>query len=221
MDANLLYKIFGWTLFFVTTAALIFGLKYSIKHKHRSVLKVFPFYSLFSIVELTISAFNIPNLFFIIRNWFPLLELLVFFIFFNSVLSTKWVKMLLPFLFLIFLSDCIVLSIDSPNPEKFNLGNAYTVESLLLILPAAFYFKETFQSRSDVILSTDTSFWLTTGISVFALSSIPLSSFQWVFSSQMNEKWLLILVPVIALPYIIMNILFIKGFTCKMKILQL
>ena len=142
--ANLIPSIFDTTLLVVTTVALLLGLKYIFNNKDRSGLMIFPIYSFISIVQLRISISSHPNLFFTVRNWFPLLELLIFFIFFRSVLSTKWVKMLLPFLFLIFLSDCIVLSIDSPNPEKFNLGNAYTVESLLLILPAAFYFKETF-----------------------------------------------------------------------------
>jgi len=196
---------------------MIYGSIFCIRNKDRKVFSVFPFYSLSSLIQLTVSWLHIHSLFLAVRNWFPFLELFAFLFFFNSILSTKWVKKSLPILLIFFLLDNIILNISTKNADLIELGHLYSIENFLLLLPSIVYFREKFQSKSETILPTDASFWIATGILLLAISSMPISIFLWMNQKRLDESWQEVFAPILLVPYIIMNFLFIKGFTCKLS----
>ena len=212
--------VFTLTYLFLSLLTSVFGFAYWLRNRHKRIFWMLSVYSFMSFAQISSSSFPSLTPFYLLRNYFPVFELFIFTIFFKSEMNTKWIRKYFPVSFTAFCIYYLILSIGNKDLKIFPLGATYTIENLLLILPIIYYYKETFEFTSEVILSTNPSFWIATGISILVFCSLPITFFEMTNDDQINETWQTVMDKLNIFIYIVMDILFIYAFSCKIKTLE-
>jgi hypothetical protein len=172
-------------MFICELTAIILGLIY--KRKDR-IARFFIFYIILDITILVIDQYIIylsgldrkkAGLFVNILNSFVfLIELLVYFFFFQKALQSLLIKKTLSILRLVFigLTSLYLLHTIIYNTTRIGSFDTYTlgvIEFFFLIVPCLFYFAELFSKPSERKLLNRPSFWIATGIFFYSFISIP------------------------------------------------
>jgi hypothetical protein len=107
-------------------------------------------------------------------------------------------------------------SLQTDLGRKFNVLSII-LESLIIIVPCLTYFRELFTGKEPVDLTKQPSFWLVTGIFFYLAAIIPLcASTDYLFSHGLT-KAVNNLSSINSLTLVVTYLLFIKGFTCRVK----
>jgi hypothetical protein len=172
-------------MFICELTAIIIGLIY--KRKDR-IARFFIFYIILDITILVFDQYIIylsgldrkkAGLFVNVLNTFIfLIELLVYFFFFQKILQHPLIKKIIPILRLIFigLTSFYLLYVTIYHTLKVGSFDTYTlgvIEFFFLIVPCIFYFLELFSKPPEKKLLNRPSFWIATGIFFYSFISIP------------------------------------------------
>jgi hypothetical protein len=208
--------------YLTTLCSVVVGFIFCFRKGKPLHIKLFPIYSLISIIQM-LSAYTIgKTAASYIMNFFPLFEFGIFAFFFVQVLKTTRIKIIVLLSGIILALDFLGISITADSFTAINIGNVYLLESALLLVPCIMYFKELFTAKSTVILSTDPTFWIATGILILSACSIPVSLFFYLKNLEINQDPSLdnSLRRIYFFLYAIMCALFVKSFLCRTRTLE-
>lgn len=147
------------------------------------------------------------------------IELVVYFLYFNSTLQNKKIRSYLFYSAIAFtiLSLIYILSrfnflSDRPEYFSFLLG---CLEFILVLPPCIVYYIELFKKVNSIPLSKRPSFWIITGIFFYCLISIPyFLANQYIFQSKSQYNGILIAI-FFNIPFAINFIFLIIAALCK------
>jgi hypothetical protein len=189
------------------------------------MLKYMPVYTIALIVALLSGDFFELNMLpKIVKHYsyydyfFTLIELLVFSHFFYLTLKTPRVKKtilitvgsFIPLFFYFLINDKSVFIEISESTQS----TVYTIEALILVIPAFYYFIELFKHPPKAILTNEPSFWVSTGILFFLICTLPFS----LIENKLTKIDLALAVRLYAIFfifYIILFIMIIRAYLCK------
>lgn len=209
--------------------AFIISMLYCHRKFNPSYLRIFTMYLFVSVALETVANTLWGSLFnfypfgshqvqatYTIYNLFTFFELCIFAWFLMQVIRSSLVKRLLIVLVILFTVSYFLYYLKTGLGEQLNLVSV-VMESTIIIIPCLTYFLELFTNQEPVELLKEPSFWLVTGIFFYLATIIPLC----VTSGYMNSHGLKnaadILYSINNLALIVTYLLFIKGFTCRVK----
>lgn len=209
--------------------ALGFGVLYCYKNYNPGYLRIFPPYLLVSFgVEVLVNPY-INNIFnfrpfadhqryamYALYNLFTLFEIAVFSWFLFRIIRSARIKILLVALLVFFLPFFIQSSYPLDLGRHFN-DQAVLLESIIIIIPCLVYFKELFARPEPVDLLTEPAFWLVTGVFFYLATVFPLFLTRPYLQDLGMKKIAQSLYSINNFALSITYILFIKGYTCRIK----
>jgi hypothetical protein len=110
---------------------------------------------------------------------FTIFESLLFLNFFKTVFVQPKILIAIALLQLLFLSLSIFLLISDVSLfhtiQVNTLQNLYVYQSILLLIPCSLYFTKIFLRMPRIVLQETPAFWITSGLSLFIVCTLPLS----------------------------------------------
>ncbi len=173
-------------LLFCIIIALIIGIKFYRKEK--------TYISFLLYISLSLIFFLALPIIYVIKDlhgrsaavfdevWntvFALVEFIIFYYFFLKILNAKIIKLLMriSFLPIFILSSIFFIKITDPEFSRNQIiklsFQINIVEFFLLLIPCLIYFYELFTKEASQILSKSPAFWITTGIFIYCVVSLP------------------------------------------------
>jgi len=152
----------------------------------------------------------------VIYNLFTLFELFMFSWFLFGIIRSSLIKRILIALVIIFTISfiCYCVWVDL---GKYLNTLAVVVESIIIVIPCLTYFRELFTRNRPIDLLREPSFWMVTGI-IFYLATITPVNFAGAYLSHRGYSQVALnLYSINNFAFVITNLLFIKGFTCRRK----
>jgi hypothetical protein len=154
---------------------------------------------------------------------FTLIEFLIFFVFFKTVLYFSSHKRILVIICYIFMSTgCAILFHDIAVFGKVRNSSVlflFNVQAVSLLIPCIFYCLQIFKLKPTLNLLQEAAFWITTGLSFFMLSTLPFSLLLNSFSKS-NSTIYFDLFDLFYCFYIILFSMIIRAYLCKPKTLK-
>jgi hypothetical protein len=188
-----------------------------VKNNTFGYLRLFPFYHASSIITeiIALQFFALPSDEYYITsnvpyNVFTLLEFLFFSLYiFQRVNTGKSVIITSISLFLILYFLCIIkYTFDIPFYVLLLLQN------LFLLIQCIVYFNDVFTTFSSSNLEKEPAFWIITGIMFYSIITSPMQIYR--LTHGMNtELRMQLYITTNGTAYLLMYMLFIKGYTCK------
>lgn len=214
--------------YFSMLIAFLFGIKYFKKDKNYSLfliyiisgLLIFP--SALFINNINISSFEKTIITEISNTLFSIIEIAIFYNYFNNLLKTKSVLLVMKFCFLSFVILSIVLFLKLEN-QKLLISDissfSYllnTAEFFFLLLPCLVYFYESLNVKIIITksLKETPSFLISTGLFFYIIVSLPLLLIGNTLKTYSSNMFHIMF----ALHYLSLSILFLslsKAFSCK------
>jgi len=203
----------------------VFSLLFCFRSYNPSYLRAFPLYATLALgTEAIVMSFTGFRHFFsgdyaptnIPYNFFTLFELIFFSYFFTKVIISKKAKTLVlsmcAFFSIVFL--ILLLKYGANNRGG---GPMTLLESIILVIPCFIYFRELFKRPRTFNLAKEPSFWIVTAI-LFSFSiMIPIMLFVFYFGKCNMPNVCCGIYSFNNYSNIITNVVFIKGFTCRIK----
>jgi hypothetical protein len=197
--------------------------------KREKIGRAFIFYIGFDFLVLTIGMLIIvhkefnPNFlahFVSITNvLIAMIELLAYYYFFKQVLLSKNVKSLMNLLAVLFAIGVIIyVGIRVPNfqhRDKYMSDVIGAVEFIFLLPPAVQYYFQLLNTTSSINLFDRPSFWIVTGIFLYALVSIPYYLLQYYLRSNFKQFANPLHAAFYFIPFTLNFIFFIRAVLCK------
>jgi hypothetical protein len=192
-------------------------------------LKFFPFYTSFLLTvylseDLYYFLFSLAERKRIFRldhfldHIFTLVELLVFADFFKKIIiNEKKQKLiqLVTILFTIFFTCSFILGIEEFRDIKHtSINTVYTVEGIILIFFCSLYYHQLFSELPILKLTTEPSFWISTGLFFFTCCTLPYS----LVENYLVRNYELVGINFFSIFLIFYSLLFImiiKAYLCK------
>jgi hypothetical protein len=189
----------------------------------RSLLRYFPIYTGAGVVQILFSssAFSTPGKYYLIWlnftiNIFILIEFIVIYLFYFSLIRNRTVKQLMKIIFCCFplflISYWIII-----NPfASDKLSIVAICEALCIIFPSLTYLFQFFTQNPNLKLTDESSFWVTIGILFYFNTTFPF----YIFRDYMYEHGYLGELTEIAfngLCYSMYFVLIIRAFLCEPK----
>lgn len=209
--------------------ALIIGLLYCYRRSSPPYLRIFPVYLFVSLAVEVIAGAFIGKVFHfsifgdhqpyakkVIYNLYTLFELYVFAWFLFQVLRSSLIRRLLIALVILFSIYFIFYLLQTDIGKKNNMS-LIVLESLIIIIPCLTFYRELFTGKEPIDLLKTPSFWLVTGIFFYLATIIPLcAATDYMFSHGLT-KAVRNLASINSFALVVTYLLFIKGFTCRIK----
>lgn len=156
------------------------------------------------------------------NNLISLVELLVYFYFFSTILNNKKIIKTMQISAMIFTLLMALLFIAVGYgflTTRFSyLTNLIgTIEFMLLVPPCFVYYYELFQNDPVINLHQRPSFWIVTGIFFYAVISIPYYTLD-SFVNNLHPRWRVTYLLFFCIPFAINFIFLTKAFLCKKKL---
>ena len=214
-------QLLVYTLYPVMFITLIISLLFCYRKQNPSYLQFFPFYHLFAccIEAITGLYFTVDHSLlrlgdYSLYNLFTLVEFLFFFFFILTQLTRRMYKLILwgaGITALVLLSS-FVLSYRSLD---FPVWQGVMTTNLFYILGCILYFLNILKDLPYADLSKEPSFWIMAGLFFYAVIEGPtigiILNYNPLFVSSILYK------SMNGIAYIILHLLFIKAYTCKIK----
>jgi len=224
-----IYFISNVVNWIVNLLALVAALLYCYRSFNPSYLRIFPTYLFVSImVEILVNSY-ITNAFdfqpfggkqhyakMAFYNLFTPFELFAFSWFLFQVIQSSMIKKALIALLVVFSIFFIQYSLKTDLGKKPN-SIAVILESVIIIVPCLTYFRELFAWKEPVDLLKEPSFWLVTGIFFYVATIVPLYVTNNYLAGHGMETVAKSLSSINNFALSISYLLFIKGFTCRIK----
>lgn len=205
------------------------GIFYCYRSPNPSYMRIFPAYLLISLATEFLGNSYILKLFnyqpfgshqlygaIVTYNLYTPVELFIFAWFLFQIIRSSRIKKLLIFLLMLFCLFFIIYSAKSDIGENINVF-AVILESVIIIIPCLTWYRELFIRTESVNLFREPAFWLVTGIFFYLATIIPYL----VTSIYLTNHGLVGLVKTFAsinnFSLVITYILFMKGFTCRIR----
>ena len=149
-------------------------------------------------------------------NFFTLFELLFFSYFFTKIIDSKKAKTLVLSMaaFFLILFILLVLKYGANNRGS---GPMSLLESIILVIPCFIYFRELFKRPRTFDLTKEPSFWIVTATLFYFSIMIPVLLFIYYFGKCNMPNVCCGIYSFNNYSNIITNVLYIKGFTCRIK----
>jgi len=215
----LIQYIFYYSVRSIIIIAFIVSIAYCWKHENSDYIKLFPFYHGISVLTETIVDifFSGQGSFHVSSNMpykvFTLIEF-IFFSFFILRLITKKTGRLLIVVCIVFFLLLYLYLIFRSKSLHFPIYASIFIESIFLIIECLVYFNDLFKSLSVSNLSKEPAFWIISGILFYSIISIPMIGFR-VTNMLKDPLDSLLYITINSTGYILMYILFMKGYVCK------
>ena len=216
-----LQALFSYILNFVMVITLIISFLFCYKKQNPSYLYFFPFYHLFACcIEIIIYFYLIEDYYFAIardgslHNLFNFGEFFFFFFFILAQLTRRMYKLILcgggiiAFGLLLF----FLLNYRSLN---FPVWQGVTTTTIFFILGCILYFLNILKKLPHANLSIEPSFWIITGLFFYSVIEGPTLCVILNYRPKLTSTLLYTTINGIA--YIILHLLFIKAYTCKIR----
>ena len=149
-----------------------------------------------------------------------LIEFLVFIRFFRSeikhVIARKILQLLTVGFVAYFFFELVNDNFFYKSISEQTQARVYTVESLILVLPCAFYFIEMFKDPMKSKLSEEPGFWIASGLSFFVLCTLPFSLAE-NFLRKNHPQTMLQMYSIFYVFYILLTLLIIRAYLCRRK----
>lgn len=149
---------------------------------------------------------------------FTLLEFVIFFDFFTTILKTQKVTKLFIIIKGLFIAYFFVeLFFDYQFPQKvseYTQARVYTVEAIILLIPCILYFVEIFRTLPYLKLTDQPSFWITTGLFFFLICTLPYSLLENYLRKYYHDI-MMQLYSIFYLFYILFFVMIIRAYLCK------
>jgi hypothetical protein len=196
---------------FVLSSAIL------IKNNTFGYLRLFPFYHASSLfTEIITQQFFIspPNKYVttsnVPYNLFTLIEFLFFsFYIFHNVNTGKSI---------IITSIIFFITLYSVSMVRYNFGFpphlVLLLQNLFLLVQCIVYFNDVFTTFSSSNLAKEPEFWIITGIMFYSIITSPMQIYRHIYGMD-SEVETQVYITTNANAYLMMYLLFIKGYTCK------
>ena len=224
-----IFLISNISAFVTNLVTLTFAILYCYRDVNPRYLRVFPLYLAISfLVELLVNQYFTLLLGFplfgkhqafarhMTYKLFTLFELFVFSWFLYQILYSDRMKKGLILLLVLFCLFFLWSSLPG-QPGQSSNDLAVNLESLIVIIPCLVYFKELFARPVPGDLLREPSFWLVTGIFFYLATIIPLFLSGSYLYDRGFRKIAISLYSINNFALSIAYILFIKGFTCRIR----
>jgi hypothetical protein len=228
MPADIYYisNVINW---FTNTSALLVGVFYCYRAINPSYLRIFPGYLFVSIaIEVFINPYIIAIFHYepfgvhqhyakvALYNLFTPFELFIFSWFLFQVIQSTFIKKVLIASLLLFSLFFILYSLRTDLGNKAN-AIGVVLESVIIIIPCLTYYRELFTRSEPVDLLREPSFWLVTGIFFYLATIIPFYVTSNYLVSHGLARAAKSLASINNFALVITYLLFIKGFTCRIR----
>jgi len=148
-----------------------------------------------------------------------LVEILVYYYFIGMVLQNKKITLLMKTLATFYTILVIVFFINRfdfiTNRDSYIASILGGIEFILLLPPCIFYFYTLLHNKSEMSLFDRPSFWIVTGIFLFAFISIPYYLINRYIHINNKEFWFALTAALYYIPITLNFTLLIKAFLCK------
>lgn len=212
----------------ITILCFFVSLRLRKKHKGLEYFFLYPLICLIQTSNIYIPTFFLSNSKFkylivednIATIIFLLIEFLIFFIYFNTILKSKTISYILKLLPIIYLISYVTLLYYFIYKNNESLFLFYMIQIAFFLTISILYLVELFIVPPIENLAESTSFWIFIAISLYFLCTSPIFiSIQFIIS---ENKFLVLknLYSINYFSYAIMFILIIKAFKCKPTIIH-
>lgn len=147
--------------------------------------------------------------------WFLVGEpMAVYYFFYKNPIVSKAVKVILPLALVSFY--LIIWRILHPElRQKVSINETYFAEALYILLPCFSYFIQLFKTPPILELTNEPSFWVTSGLTLFFLLSLPMFYISKHFET---ENLFVISNASIYIGYTIVFLFILRAYICKRKV---
>ena len=215
---------------FISLIAMVLGLRNYRKEKCYTsfILYAFSCFLLLSVTDvfrtLTPSTRNKVAIIELGNTLFEFIELLIFYYFFFSIIKSNFSRLLMKVSFVVFLFFIIIFFIKITD-QDFGKNQILRFSTLigsiklyLLLIPIFTYFFEIFQNDPTKDIFHSPSLWITTGLFLYCLATLPFLLISDSLLKLDNSLYLLMFsIHFLSLSFLFLTI--IKAFICKNPII--
>lgn len=155
----------------------------------------------------------------ITNSLIALIELVVYFYFFSKILRNRTVirfMKIFTIIFLIIILTLLLTRFSFLTKRFFYITNIIgAIEFFFLLGPCFVYFFELFQNDTTIKLHDRPSFWIVSGIFLYAVISIPYYLINRFVAVNFRATWPIIYLWLYCLPFVANFIFLTRAFLCK------
>jgi len=205
-----------WYIYFIV-ASILAGITVYFKHPTPFYLKLFPIFLfvtlIFEVITTWMTIHRGNNL--SVYNIYFIFSFLFYLNFFRETVHNQIVKRIIIVLIISFILLSVINIIYFQKIDQWN-SISYSIGCLLIIVLSFYYFFEIFQHPKATKLSSEPTFWISSGLLFYYSCSFPFLS-PINFLKSMPKVLLLNLESIFNILIALLHILFIIAFLCRIK----